>query len=467
MAKRYKPKVIKGSASADKLPSVEKKFRTPGAGVLLSGSSGESERVSKSKNKSVLTDRPLSRWRRGRDLDWSKRSKVDPKLNDAMDQMAGQSKESRNGRLNDLYSAVKRMTGGEEQARVTSEIPDQTPTELRNDDSQESVNRNKVDEGVEENVRRELQQLESDIEAGILSLNKDTDTISPSPAETVKTIRGQQMVERGKSALKEGAILICVDLEFYEINTKKITEVGMAIYDPPGSADDDNGCRLSTHFKVVHFIVWEDRWLRNGRFVADNKFDFLFGKSAAMSMNDCRLAFEQIVKHYESKAAMFDRNLLFVGHGFKSDLQMLQKNNFYLGSATTNHLDFLDSCDMWAASNCKFGSLNKVLLYLEIETSKLHNAGNDAYFTLVLCLCLSQTSFRQKWELDNTDREHLLTPEQELETSKKEQRKRLRKAFQNRAREQRPELRRIHLEDVITMFEGDDYSVPIPAYCQL
>jgi DNA polymerase III epsilon subunit-like protein len=80
------------------------------------------------------------------------------------------------------------------------------------------------------------------------------------------------------------------------------------------------------------------------------------------------------------------RDIVLIGHGYQGYLTILRELGFNL---TTSVVAILDTQDL---ARPEFGpkslKLSVLLSALEISHDKLHNAGNDAYYTLQVCLAL-------------------------------------------------------------------------------
>lgn len=200
-----------------------------------------------------------------------------------------------------------------------------------------------------------------------------------------------EMLQRGIGYFtNKKTIFISVDLEWWERNNKLLTEVGIAIYDPSEQF-------VIPRIQHEHYIIKEYQSKVNGRFVSNHKFHCSFTKSKLISMHECRKAFGSIIQSYENHAKKLGMNVVYVGHNFEGDLKVLTKNNFYTGD-----LEVLDTMTMWLANPTatKFAALHKILGYLGISHGLLHNAANDAHYTLLLALSILDPEFRKWKKLD-------------------------------------------------------------------
>ena len=128
----------------------------------------------------------------------------------------------------------------------------------------------------------------------------------------------------------------------------------------------------------THIIVSDFIHLRNGRYVADNRYNFNFGESRFMSL---KLAIDHVM------SVLTISNSCLIGHNIKSDLEFLKKV-----SVKTIDLPIFDTQIIYkqATLNENMLGLVKVLDEIGFVHSNLHNAGNDAHYTLQVFRHLSQ-----------------------------------------------------------------------------
>ncbi|SCU95122.1 LAMI_0F01090g1_1 [Lachancea mirantina] len=204
-------------------------------------------------------------------------------------------------------------------------------------------------------------------------------------------------------------ICFCIDVEAYEQQTNIVTEIGICIFDPR-----ENVLSTVPNFRTYHLLVGESLHLRNGRFVCDLKDCFLLGESMVMSLEECAKFIQSLMDFYMLPCSDAERSWhrAFVGHNVKGDLRWLAN----IGVSLPKHCDsgrpltardrgsaaVLDTEKLYRFSyGSKGSSLGKILRLLEIPHAFLHNAGNDAYFTLKLLLHMCDINFRKRARLDN------------------------------------------------------------------
>jgi DNA polymerase III epsilon subunit-like protein len=168
--------------------------------------------------------------------------------------------------------------------------------------------------------------------------------------------------------LEGGPTVVSIDVEAWERDGSKITEVGVAHLSGSG------------YILTRHFIIKEHEHLRNGIFVADNKYQFNSGGSEIISLEQVSSKLEGIYSSLHEPVT--------VGHSIHGDLKWLKGMGVYL--------DGRKAVDIALARQALDGklestSLVRMLEDLGIPYCNLHNAGNDARYTLqaLIAMCAS------------------------------------------------------------------------------
>jgi DNA polymerase III alpha subunit (gram-positive type) len=120
----------------------------------------------------------------------------------------------------------------------------------------------------------------------------------------------------------------------------------------------------------THIIVTDYMHLKNGRFVADNRDKFNFGRSLLLSLKS---ALEHVM------SVLMTPNSCLIGHNIQADIKFLK-------NVSTKKIDLpiFDTQIIYkqATLNENIFGLIRVLDETGILYANLHNAGNDAYYTL-------------------------------------------------------------------------------------
>ena len=207
--------------------------------------------------------------------------------------------------------------------------------------------------------------------------------------------------------LNLNVIFVCVDIEAYEHDSKKLTEIGISTLDtlditrtPPG----EDGIEWVKHMRARHFRVADYSHLVNRNFIqgCPDHFRSAFGTSEWISVNEIpkvvAACFEepystpgQNTSHprqrrdcprYGSNIKLLvvpeespQRNLILVGHDIKSDIAYLRSIGFDVGKFG-NIVEAVDTIDLWRAwkHETKALKLSRILYELEVDAHHLHNA---------------------------------------------------------------------------------------------
>ena len=203
-----------------------------------------------------------------------------------------------------------------------------------------------------------------------------------------------------RAAMEKGylrdRVLFLFDVEAWEKNNKLVTEVGIAIYDPRGQE-----FASTPTIKQIHIVIDEHKYKRNGNFVPDKKDRFGGNCSTLMSLNDTALFISSLMEHYFEKDGLRDKPSLFVGHQIAGDIKWLKSLGVEFPESFLPEEHILDTMKLFSLSHGRNGgSLKNVLKLVDIPHANLHNAGNDAYYTLLAALAWSDPLVRRLKGLD-------------------------------------------------------------------
>ena len=206
-------------------------------------------------------------------------------------------------------------------------------------------------------------------------------------------------------------VIICVDIEAWERNTRCITEVGISTLDTAdimGVAPGEIGENWIPYIRARHFRIIEHAHKINYRYVRGCPDDFDHGTSEFVGLRDApgvvAACFRPPYSKEYSKANAqesdqeqpdsgkrsddpnldSERPILFLGHDPRNDINYLQ----ILGYNPLNlrHLtEVLDTAVLYRAhTRTDDGrSLGAIMQEIGYSTRNLHNAGNDAYYTML------------------------------------------------------------------------------------
>ena len=158
-----------------------------------------------------------------------------------------------------------------------------------------------------------------------------------------------------KDCIPNHQIIGSFDLEFWEHKLDVILEFGWII----------NNCKGET--KTTHLVIQENLKYKNGQFSKNNRF-----ARKDTQIVPLRTAIQRFQEEF------LDVVEVIVGHGLENDFKVLEKNNLKLD------IEYLDTSDIGAAfmdENNKV-SLERLLKYLHIKHTELHNAANDVEYIM-------------------------------------------------------------------------------------
>ncbi|EFQ87279.1 hypothetical protein PTT_17296 [Pyrenophora teres f. teres 0-1] len=196
-------------------------------------------------------------------------------------------------------------------------------------------------------------------------------------------------------AFDQSVVFVCIDVESFERDHNKITEVGVATLDTEdlvGVAPGVDGEAWRDLIQARHFRIKEYRHLINHDFVKGCPDSFKFGQSTVIPLGEARdhvaRCFQppfgaQVIDADESMESTEPRRIIFLGHDTMSDIDYLKKLKF--DPSTENIVELMDTATMY-----------RILADLGIAGWDLHNAGNDAVYTVqaMLAVCVREAAMR-------------------------------------------------------------------------
>lgn len=237
------------------------------------------------------------------------------------------------------------------------------------------------------------------------------------------TISGQQSAQSRFSpaidpcvpvpfAFDQSVVFVCIDVESYERDHHKITEVGVATLDTrdlQGIAPGHNGKAWRETIQARHFRIKEYKHLVNSRYVTGHPDGFMFGESTFISLDE---AVQQVAACFRAPFGAQgtslgqieeQRNIILLGHDTLSDVRYLHQLG-YDPLKEENILEIMDTAAMYRVwrRDQQSTKLGNILCDFDIVGWKLHNAGNDAVYTLqaMLGICVREATIRGSREPD-------------------------------------------------------------------
>ncbi|KAI9703587.1 MAG: hypothetical protein M1836_007357 [Candelina mexicana] len=253
----------------------------------------------------------------------------------------------------------------------------------------------------------------------------------PGEPSTTKEASGCFQVDVTKAApfsFEESIIFISVDVEAYERDHNLITEVGISTLDtrdlqdlPPGVDGKDWMAKI----RARHFRVQEYSHLHNKDFVDGCGDRFEFGESEWISIKDASQTIAGCFRYPFSATTPTDvsveqwsdapgggdqkRNIILVGHDVSMDITYLQ-NMGYNPYNLSNLLEVLDTASLFRVLKRDQSprALGTILYELDLVGWNLHNAGNDAAYTLQAMIGIAFRSLGAKGARGEADQEETM-----------------------------------------------------------
>jgi hypothetical protein len=220
------------------------------------------------------------------------------------------------------------------------------------------------------------------------------------------------------------AVFVCVDVESYERAHHKITEIGVATLDTCELVDlapGPNGENWRSKIQAQHFRIQDHAHLVNSEFVSGCPDRFDFGQSSWVKLEDAPARVAACFKppfaaspHHNSDSKLAtksdttdsceQRKLILLGHDTLSDVKYLQQLGFD-PLTLPNLLEAQDNATMYRVwrREQQPTKLGNILYDFDIPGFNLHNAGNDAVFTVqaMLGICVREATIRGSPESKN------------------------------------------------------------------
>lgn len=197
---------------------------------------------------------------------------------------------------------------------------------------------------------------------------------------------------------KPDVVFLAIDCEAYERDSSKITEVGIAMLDTRnilGIAPDKSAVNWHQLVSARHFRIKEYCHLVNKDFIKGRPEEFDFGHSEIVSIEHIASVLADCFKlPQEDGVQEGHRKIVLVGHDISQDIAFCHKIGFSILNRSSI-VEVLDTASMFRAyakeSNPR--SLASIMYHFHIDAWHLHNAGNDATYTLFAMLAICVDAF--------------------------------------------------------------------------
>ncbi|GAA5860767.1 hypothetical protein JCM1840_001956 [Sporobolomyces johnsonii] len=211
-------------------------------------------------------------------------------------------------------------------------------------------------------------------------------TASSSPELELATVRLAYETARREG----GATFLALDVEFWEFDQNFLLEFGWTILEYSKDAEG----KVEERRTNQHVVIKENEHRRNHRFAPDARDHFDFGRTLTLPLPTLKSLLHALLASLSSTSPVF---LIF--HDPNMDLRALAKLGFDVrrefecdltrvaqreaGQGGVWVVDTQRLFEGWMERRGQVG-LEKACKELEVPTKRLHNAGNDAHYTLDL-----------------------------------------------------------------------------------
>ena len=164
---------------------------------------------------------------------------------------------------------------------------------------------------------------------------------------------------------------VAVDVESWERDHTRVLELGWSVYDS-----------INERYIDEHRAVLEYSHLKNGTYVPNRRDNFLFGTTKWTTLQEATRDLQ-----LDLDRGFPEQPLVLLGHAIKEDLKYLASVGVHVPGAAVIY----DTGDLYLNpdGSKQKPALSKLLAELKIQAFCLHNAGNDAHYTMEAFLKLT------------------------------------------------------------------------------
>ncbi|KAF4625725.1 hypothetical protein G7Y89_g12439 [Cudoniella acicularis] len=210
---------------------------------------------------------------------------------------------------------------------------------------------------------------------------------------------------------ESNVVFVAIDVEAWEKDHNTITEIGVATLDTTdisAAVPGEGGANWMSLIRAEHFRINEHKHFTNGEHVTGCADRFEFGQvfqfplhdqhtdygpnseSEFINLKDAPHVIANCFKHpfsgkrdeNASNEEPPKRNIVLVGHDLDGDIRYLRKIGYDVSNLSLH--DQIDTARMWQYlnRNDQLTKLVVILSELNLVNWNVHNAGNDAVYTL-------------------------------------------------------------------------------------
>ncbi len=206
-------------------------------------------------------------------------------------------------------------------------------------------------------------------------------------------------------------IFISVDVEAFEFDQKLVTEIGISTLDTVdllGLQPGAKGNNWAAKIRSRHFRIREHSHRLNKVHVEGCPDKFDFGQSEWITKQDVVSVLNGCFNPSRPPYSSETYKVVLVGHDVAADVKYLKELGFDVARMIS---DCIDTADLYKASrrDGRQSALSTLLLQYGIAAKHLHNAGNDARYTLRVMVAIALDDSQNKriaeeWEIEQRNR---------------------------------------------------------------
>ena len=236
-------------------------------------------------------------------------------------------------------------------------------------------------------------------------------SISGPAFEKGSVLPGTDGLEPQRRSTESWVLFVSVDVEAFEYNQSLITEIGISTLDTKALVGIQPGVRGSNWVGKIrshHFRVREHGHLLNKNHVEGCPGKFDFGESGWISIKDVSKVLEEYCHPARLSHSCETYKIVLVGHDISADIRYFNKIGLDIVEMFSDRNATSSLSKATKRDNRQY-SLSALLLRYEIAARNLHNAGNDARFTLYAMVAIALDCFQNErsaedWEIEKLKR---------------------------------------------------------------
>ncbi|KAF2438150.1 hypothetical protein P171DRAFT_341097, partial [Karstenula rhodostoma CBS 690.94] len=187
----------------------------------------------------------------------------------------------------------------------------------------------------------------------------------------------------------KNALVLGIDMEWYESGPKRITEVGISVL-PVSQAPLSKPVHALRNMEVHHLRLKETAHMVNGEKCPGHPEEFEFGSTCFVDAMEVKQALINTFIQYDAHGNL--RPIVLFGHAINNDLDMLREY-FDIDLAAWGVIVLVLDTQLMAQElgmhSGRLMSLKSILAQYSVEEKYLHNAGNDIAQTMVAASLLA------------------------------------------------------------------------------